>query len=145
MGIRKGSLASKPKFLIPLQHCWDREIPLCSFQSARGAVLPIPRGSCFSGLSAMRGEKGEVILERYRMLLTLSTSNIPRCPAQGSMSQEASLGSAPPPPTPPPLRTEARVYHSRPVVCTCPPDPRSYLLCSPSPHPLPSLTTGWMS
>ena len=95
MGILKGSLASKPKFLIPLQCYWDQEIPLCSLQSASAAVLPIPRGSCFSGLSAMRGEKGEVILERYGMLLILSTSNIPRCPAQGSVNQEASLGSTP--------------------------------------------------
>ena len=64
VGTLKGSLASKPKFIIPLQHCWEQETPAFLPQSARGGVLPIPRGSCFSGLSAMRDEDGEVILEK---------------------------------------------------------------------------------
>lgn len=77
VGTLNGSLASKPKFLIPLQHGWEQETPAFLPPSARGGVLPIPRGNCFSGLSAMRDEEGEVILEKYGVLLALAPQTCP--------------------------------------------------------------------
>lgn len=64
-GTLKGSTASKLElFIITL----ITGTPVL-FQSARRGSTPIPGRNCFSGLSVMRGEEGEVILERARILL----------------------------------------------------------------------------
>lgn len=88
-GDTKGILGFKTPALNPLP------------QSARGRRASHPLGGrCFLGLSAMRGEEGEVILERYCWLRALQTC--PETCESGSIRGESrpseqEPGSATPP------------------------------------------------
>lgn len=94
-GTLKGSPVLKPElFIITLIKLMGERNP-CAFSQSAGEVELLSQGEIASQgfLSVMRGEEGEVIVERAGILLALSNPYVLRYPAPGSVNQEVSTES----------------------------------------------------